>query len=130
MAAARRRTSVRSRPAPAGARRHQGHRPGESPVQRRDLHSIAGSDGAFTLYEDDGISNGYERGAFTTIPLRWSDATRTLTIGKRQGGFPGMLARRTFQVVVVRPGRPVALSFTPKPDTSVVYAGDAVAVKL
>ena len=53
-----------------------------------------------------------------------------MTIGKRQGGFPGMLGRRTFQVVVVSRQRPVPFSFTPVPDKTVVYAGDAASVKL
>ena len=41
-----------------------------------------------------------------------------------------MLTRRTFQVVLVRPGKPVPFSFTPKPDKTIVYAGDATTVKL
>ena len=44
----------------------------------------------FSLYEDDGRTYGYERGEFARIPLRWNDATRTLTIGARDGCVPGM----------------------------------------
>jgi alpha-D-xyloside xylohydrolase len=102
----------------------------EKPADPITLFVYAGSDGAFTLYEDDGVSNGYERGAFATIPLRWNDATRTLTLGKRQGAFPGMLARRTFQVVLIGPGRAAPFSFTPKPDRTVTYTGDASSVRL
>ena len=40
--AERRRAPLRPGPAPAGAARHQGHRPGAAPVQRRDLHPAAG----------------------------------------------------------------------------------------
>jgi hypothetical protein len=72
---------------------------------------------------------GYETGAFATIPLRWHDATRTLTVGKRAGGFPGMLARRTFQLVLVTPSRAVPFSFPPKPDKSIAYSGDAISVR-
>jgi alpha-D-xyloside xylohydrolase len=102
----------------------------EKPPDPITLYVYAGSDGAFTLYEDDGVSNDYEKGAFATIPLRWQDATRTLTIGKRAGAFPGMLARRTFQVVLVRRDRPVPFSFNPKPERTVGYAGEAVTLKL
>ena len=102
----------------------------EKPADPITLFVYAGSDGAFTLYEDDGVSNGYEKGAFATIPLRWDEAARTLTIGKRQGAFPGMLAKRTFQVVLIAKGHPVAFSFEPKPDKTVTYAGDPVTVKL
>ena len=42
MGAARRRASLRPRPAPAGTGRHQGNRPRAAPVQRRDLHPAAG----------------------------------------------------------------------------------------
>jgi alpha-D-xyloside xylohydrolase len=101
----------------------------EKPADPITLFVYAGKDGAFTLYEDDGVTNGYENGAFATIPLRWQDATRTLTIGKREGTFPGMLGRRTFQVVLVRRDRPVPFSFGPKPDRTVTYTGDAASVK-
>jgi alpha-D-xyloside xylohydrolase len=102
----------------------------EKPADPITLFVYAGSDGAFTLYEDDGVSNGYEKGAFATVPIRWHDATRTLTIGKREGAFPGMLARRTFQVVLVRRDRPVPFSFSPTPGRTVGYAGEAVVLKL
>ena len=94
------------------------------------LFVYAGSDGSFTLCEDDGVSHDYERGAFATIPLRWHDASRMLTVGKREGTFPGMLPRRTFQVVRIARDRAVPFSFTPTPDKTVVYAGEAVSVKL
>jgi alpha-D-xyloside xylohydrolase len=101
----------------------------EKPADPITLFVYAGRDGAFTLYEDDGITNGYERGAFATIPLRWDDKSRTLTVGKREGTFPGMLGRRTFQVVLVGRDRPVPFSFTPRPDKVVTYAGEATTVR-
>ena len=79
----------------------------EKPADPITLFVYAGRDGAFELYEDDGLSHGYEKGAFAIIPIRWADGGRTLTIGKRQGSFPGMLGRRTFQVVLVAPKRAV-----------------------
>ena len=57
----------------------------EQPADPITLVVYAGSDGAFTLYEDDGVSHDYERGAWATIPLRWHEANRTLTIGQREG---------------------------------------------
>jgi alpha-D-xyloside xylohydrolase len=102
----------------------------EKPADPITLFVYVGRDGTFTLYEDDGVSFDYERGAFATIPLRWDEATRTLTIGKRQGGFPGMPGRRTFHVVVVSKDRAVPFSFDPKPDKTVTYTGEPVSVKL
>jgi len=36
---------------------------------------------------------------FTTIPMAWNDRTQTLTIGDRQGSYPGMIQNRQFTVV-------------------------------
>ncbi len=94
------------------------------------LYVYAGADGAFALYEDEGVNHAYERGAFTWIPLRWNDATATLTIGAREGSFPGMLDERTFEVVLVSKTKPAGFSFTPTPDRTVRYNGSAVDVSL
>jgi alpha-D-xyloside xylohydrolase len=102
----------------------------EKPADPITLWVYAGADGAFTLYEDDGLTYGYEKGAAARIPLRWNDATKTLTIGKREGSFPGMKKERTFDVVVVSKGKPVGFTFTPKADKTVRYAGAAVEVRL
>jgi len=102
----------------------------EKPADPITLVVYSGADGAFTLYEDDGVSYGCERGACARIPLRWDDAARTLTIGAREGKFPGMLAERTFEVVLVTKDKPVAFDFAPHADRSVRYRGDAIAIPL
>jgi alpha-D-xyloside xylohydrolase len=94
------------------------------------LFIYQGADGEFALYEDDGLTYNYEKGLFTRISLRWNDATKTLTIGKRQGSFPEMLTERTFQLVFVSKAKPVGFSFTPQPDRTLHYSGDEVVVKL
>ena len=102
----------------------------EKPADPITLWVYAGADGDFTLYEDDGLTYGYEKGAFARIPIQWNDATRTLTIGKREGAFPGMPAARTFDVVFVSKEKPVGFSFTPKADKTTRYEGAPVEVKL
>jgi alpha-D-xyloside xylohydrolase len=82
---------------------------GEKPPDPIELRIYPGANGAFTLYEDEGDSYRYEQGAFSTIPLAWDDRTRTLTIGARQGTFPGMLNERTFRVVAVSAGRAIGM---------------------
>ena len=94
------------------------------------LYVYAGADGAFTLYEDDGTSYGYESGAFATIALTWNDAARQLTIGARSGSFVGMLAQRRFDVVVVEPTNPVGYGEAPPVNQEVVYTGAATSVTL
>lgn len=70
----------------------------EKPAERIDLYVYAGADGAFSLYEDEGTNYGYEQGRYACIPFTYADADRVLTIGDRQGTFPGMLEQRTFAV--------------------------------
>ena len=73
----------------------------EKPADPIELRIYRGADGAFTLYEDDGESYAYEKGAFATIAVAWNEATQTLSIGARKGSFPGMLRERTFNIVLV-----------------------------
>jgi alpha-D-xyloside xylohydrolase len=102
---------------------------GEKPADPITLYVYAGADGAFTIYEDDGLTYGYEKGAFARIPVGWDDASKTLTIGKRAGKFAGMLAKRTFNVVLVAKDKPAGFSFTSKADQTVTYRGKDVKVK-
>lgn len=78
----------------------------EKPADAIRLYVYAGADADFTLYEDDGLTYAYEKGAYATIPLHWDEAARTLTVGDRAGSFPEMLASRAFHVIVVDPAHP------------------------
>jgi len=69
----------------------------EDPIE---LRVYPGADGDFVLYEDENDGYAYEKGAHATIAMHWDDAGKTLTIGAREGSFPGMLRERTFNVVV------------------------------
>jgi len=101
---------------------------GEKPADPIELRVYTGADGQFELYEDEGDGYAYEHGAFATIPLEWSEAQRTLTIGARRGAFPGMLERRSFHVVFVREGHGVGLEPETHPDVTVVYDGRPLTV--
>jgi alpha-D-xyloside xylohydrolase len=92
-----------------------------------DLFVFPGADGAFDLYEDDGLSNAYERGAFSITPMRWDDRARTLDIGKAKGRFDGMLSRRRFVLHVVGPND---TPMRPGAGTPVDYRGAAVRQRL
>jgi len=102
----------------------------EKPADPITLHVYAGAGGAFTLYEDDGLTNGYEHGAFARIPIAWREATRTLTFGRRSGSFPGMLNERTFKVVLVSPGHPEGFSIGPQLAVTIRYAGEKLETRL
>jgi alpha-D-xyloside xylohydrolase len=100
----------------------------EKPADPIELRVYRGSDGHFELYEDEGEGYGYEKGAFAVIPIEWSEAKRTLTIGARRGSFPGMLERRTFHVVLVGKDRGTGLEAPRQPDATVEYSGESVTV--
>jgi alpha-D-xyloside xylohydrolase len=103
---------------------------GEKKPDPLTLVVYTGADGAFSLYEDDGLTNGYERGAFSRIPMTWSDKSHTLTIGKRTGSFKGMLANRTFHILFASPNHPVPFSFSLPSATAIRYSGEVISVKL
>jgi alpha-D-xyloside xylohydrolase len=73
---------------------------GEKDWTQLELRIYPGADGAFTLYEDEGDNYNYEKGAYSTISIKWNERTRTLTIGERQGSFNGMLQQRRFTIVM------------------------------
>ena len=77
---------------------------GEKPWDVLDIVVYPGADAEFTLYEDEGDNYNYEKGVYSTITFKWNDRARTLTVDKRQGEYPGMIATRTFNVKVVGGG--------------------------
>ena len=86
-----------------------------------------GCDGAFELYEEDGLSLGYQRGECARIPFRWDDARGILEIGECQETYPGIPRVRHLTIRRVRPGTsPMA----PSACIAVYYRGDRVSVVL
>ena len=92
------------------------------------LYVYRGATGRFDLYEDDGLSYGYERGAYSRIPLVYDDAAGRLTIGVRSGSYPGMPATRTFNIRWITSGENRAADFTAAPDVSVKYTGQPLSI--
>ena len=102
----------------------------EKPADPITLYVYPGADGHFTLYEDDGVTYGYERGACARIPMVWDEATHSLTLEARVGAFPGMLGQRTFEVVLVSPSAAAGFGRAAKPDHVLHYQGDRIQVQL
>jgi alpha-D-xyloside xylohydrolase len=102
---------------------------GEKPADPITIYVYAGTDGAFTLYEDDGLTYKYEKGAFAEIPFQWNDATKTLTIGQRKGSFSGMMKKHKFNVVFISQNKSAGFSFMPIADRTVEYNGKELRVK-
>src|SRR5260221_8188603 len=95
-----------------------------------ELRIYPGADGGFTLYEDEGDTYNYEKGAYATTALHWDDASRTLTIGDRKGKFSGMPASHTFHIVVVVKNHGAGVEPATTPKKTVSSAALAVAAKL
>jgi alpha-D-xyloside xylohydrolase len=100
----------------------------EKPADPIELRVYPGADGDFTLYEDDNTTYDYEKGAYSTIAMHWSDADHRLTIADRKGQFPGMLQDRSFRVVFVGPGHGTGIDATGEPDKVVQYDGKSITV--
>jgi alpha-D-xyloside xylohydrolase len=101
----------------------------QKPADPIELRVYTGADGEFTLYEDEGDTYNYEKGAYSIIPIRWNDAGQTLTLGDRKGRFPGMLEKRSFRIVVVGENHGVGIAPTVTTDRTVEYSGQQISVK-
>ena len=94
-----------------------------------ELRIYPGAGGSFSLYEDEGDGYGYEQGAHAVIPIRWDDASRILTIGARQGSYPGMASAHTFNVVLVSSGHGIGSGVAAAPDKVLHYTGAETRVR-
>ena len=94
------------------------------------LRIYPGADAEFTLYEDEFDNYNYEKGAYTTIAMKWNDKDRTLTINDRQGNYKGMLKNRKFNIIIVEPGKGCGDGDATTFDQSVSYRGKRVDLKL
>jgi alpha-D-xyloside xylohydrolase len=62
-----------------------------------EIRVYPGADGNFTLYDDDGVTNAYLKGAGRSAVLRWDDKTGKLTAT----GDKGLAGEATAAVSVV-----------------------------
>jgi alpha-D-xyloside xylohydrolase len=96
----------------------------EKPDGPVELRVYRGADGHFDLYQDEGDGYGYEKGQHSVIPIAWSEAQHTLTIGPRTGAYPGMPQTMRFHLVWVGAGHGTGGDDT-QPDQTVTYNGAA-----
>lgn len=100
------------------------------PASPIELRIYPGADGSFTLYKDSGDGYAYRKGEHATIPIHWDNATFMLTIGARQGSYPGMPTAMDFDVVLVRNGHGIGEGVTSMPDQVIHYDGREASVKV
>jgi alpha-D-xyloside xylohydrolase len=102
----------------------------EKPEDSITLFVYTGKDASFNLYEDEDTNYNYEKGAFTNIPLNYNEATKMLTIEKREGKFNGMLQKRTFKVVWITKDKQGALDAEQKADAILQYKGNKIEIRM
>jgi alpha-D-xyloside xylohydrolase len=101
----------------------------QKPAGPIELRIFRGADARFDLYEDEGDTYNYEKGAHALIPLRWSETDKTFVIGDRDGQYPGMPEQFSLNIVWVSPGHGVGETVEAKPDKVVKYVGKAISVQ-
>jgi alpha-D-xyloside xylohydrolase len=94
------------------------------------LFIYTGTNGSFTLYEDENANYNYEKGKFSTIVMNYNEKRKELKIGKREGEFLGMLTKRTFEIVWISSSKPSGLDFQSMPDAAIVYDGSEQSIKM
>ena len=93
------------------------------------LDVYTGADAFFNLYEDEGTNYNYEKGAFSTIPMKYNEATNTITIDARKGSFNGMLEKRIFRINIISPNNAKHLDFDAS-DKEATYEGNKITIKI
>ena len=102
----------------------------EKPAELINLYVYQGADASFQLYEDEGTNYNYEKGKYATIDIKYDEATKTLTFGKRVGSFKGMLKNRRFNVVVVSRDKAQPLNLINPEGRMVDYSGKEIKISL
>jgi alpha-D-xyloside xylohydrolase len=100
----------------------------EKPADPITLYVFTGKNASFTLYEDENVNYNYEDGKYAVIPFDYDEAKRTLTIGDRTNTFPGMLEKRTFQIVWVSSDKPVGIEHSSRSQQLVEYSGKSLTI--
>jgi alpha-glucosidase/alpha-D-xyloside xylohydrolase len=82
------------------------------------LRVYPGADGAFTLYEDDGISQRYLSGEGSWTRITWNDTGRSLTIEPAPpAGTTNVATPRSFEVLLMPGGTTRTVNYTGAPVT-------------
>ncbi|HWU81288.1 MAG TPA: TIM-barrel domain-containing protein [Caulobacter sp.] len=100
----------------------------ERPEAPYEIRIYPGADARFTIYEDDNETYAYEKGQRATYDLTWNDKARTLTVGPRQGSFPGMIQQRQLNLVLVTPSQGAGPR-SASADRQILYDGKPKVVK-
>ncbi|MCU7550212.1 glycoside hydrolase family 31 protein [Chitinophagaceae bacterium LB-8] len=99
----------------------------EKTIDTLEIRIYAGADGHFNLYSDEGDNYNYEKGNYVLVPFQWNEQKQTLTIGKRQGIYPGALQQYIFNIVLVKESQGHGIKMSPA-TKKVIYKGEKTKV--
>ena len=92
------------------------------------IYVYTGKDGAFKLYEDDGLNNAYKKGKYSIIPVSYNQLHKVCILGKRKGEYPDMLEERTINIVFVNKGENTGIDDENVKTKTIVYDGTETSV--
>ncbi len=101
---------------------------GEKSADTLEIRVYKGADAKFDLYEDEGDNYNYEMGRYSTISFKWNEKEQSLTIGDKQGNYPGSLAKRVFNIVFVTESEGLGITMSAM-NKKVYYSGKQIEVK-
>ena len=92
---------------------------GQKSADTIEIRIYRGANGRFDLYEDEGDNYNYEKGVYSLIAFKWDDTKKTLTIDSRKGVYPGMLKKRTFNILLVNENKGIGVETSSQIDKAV-----------
>jgi len=102
----------------------------EKPANPITFWVYGGSNGHFTIYEDDGLTYNYDELAeFLTILVAYNDEQKNLVIHDQMGEYPGYLEKRKFQVVWVSKENPAGYDPVKKVEKEFTYSGSSIVIQ-
>lgn len=72
---------------------------GDSRKDVLEIHIYTGADGKFVLYEDDEVSEKYQRKAYSLQEYRYDDSRQALEILPVKGSYQGAIKARRYKIV-------------------------------
>ncbi|MDR2057617.1 MAG: DUF4968 domain-containing protein [Dysgonamonadaceae bacterium] len=87
------------------------------------LKVYTGTNGEFTLYEDEGTNYNYEKGDYSSIKFVYGEASKNLIIEDRKGEFRGMPKERQFIIEWIFKDRKMIT-------TEIKYSGSEIMVRV
>jgi len=78
----------------------------QKPLDNLKLTVVAGQDGDYRLYEDDGAGNGYLQGHFAWTRFSLNNSQKQLGIAAASGRFDTQLAQRAYRLSVLKTSQP------------------------